>query len=517
MAGKKRKWVFAGILLLFTAGILILICRHWQKNPGMEKTQETETEAKEEKPEIDTIVMTYQTLEISKTDDLDRVLEEINKISREEIGVEVELKVSSATDSFTDYPLWISQGDRIDLMILNYQDITGYIKTGMIQPLDDLLDRYGAGIKKIIADGEDVTQGSVFQGKAYGVTNVYESNWTGGGLWISGEVIDAAGISYQEDHIYSLTEIDRILKKLKAKYPGCYPLGQITSGTTSTTYSYYCGMDENISGGYGTGVLKDGKICDFYETEDYYNFLMQMRDWYEKGYIFPDGAFTDESQKDLFQAGMILSKPFISEPGMADELMCDDLVCLKTTEVYYNERDEKSGFWVIPSTSGNPEAAMKFLNLMLTDVRIGNLFTWGIEGEHYVVSDDGTINYPDNTDITTVSYCNPMGLYGDYSQIYRMQSRERREELEKYAKKVTARDEIYEDFVYDKTNVADKAVVVQSVLKKFIPVLESGSVDLEIYYPKFIEELKQAGMDEIIEDKQRQLDEYLAKEKDSGQ
>ena len=517
MAGKKRTWIFAGILLLMAAGILILFGRRWQQNLKPEKTQEMESETKEEEPEIDTIVMTYQTLENSKTDELDRVLEEINRISREEIGVEVELKVSSAVDSFTDYPLWISQGDRIDLMILNYQDITGYIKTGMIQPLDDLLDRYGDGIRKIIADGEDITQGSVLQGKTYGVTNVYESNWSGGGLWISRENLEAAGISYQEGHIYSLTEIGQILEQLKEQYPDCYPLGQITSYTTATTYSYYCGVEGSLSGGFGTGVLKDGKICDFYETEDYYDFLMQLHDWYEKGYIFPDDAFTDESQMELYQAGIILSKPFISEPGMADELMSDDLVCLKTTQVFYNERHEKSGFWVIPSTSGNPEAAMKFLNLMLTDVRIGNLFSWGIEGEHYIVNEDGTINYPDNTDITTVSYYNPMALYGDYSQIYRMQSKERGEELEKYAKEVTSQEKLYEDFVYDKTEVADKQILVQSVLQKYIPVLESGSVDPEIYYPKFIEELKQAGMDEIIEDKQRQLDEYLAGKKDGGQ
>lgn len=514
MAGKKRKWVCAGILLLASAGFLILADRNREQQLRSDKAQETEGA---EEAEIDSIVMTYQTLDISKTDDLGQVLEEVNRISREEIGVEVELRVSQAVDSYTDYPLWISQGDTIDLMILNYQDITGYIKTRMIQPLDDLLYRYGDGIRKIIADREDLTQGSVFQGKTYGVTNVYESNWSGGGLWVSEEILEAAGISYQEEHIYSLEEIDHILKQLKAQYPDSYPLGQLTSGITATTYMYYCGIEGNISGGFETGVVKDRKICDFYETEAYHDFLIQMHSWYEKGYIFPDAAFTDESQSELYRAGIILSKPFISEPGMADELMDDGLVCLKTTEVFYNERSEKSGFWVIPSTSGNPEAAMKFLNLMLTDVRVGNLFRWGIEGVHYIVNEDGTIEYPENTDSTTVSYYNPMSLYGDYSKIYSMQSKERREELEKYAKYATVAEKNYEAFVYDKTEVADELVMVQSVLKKYIPVLESGSVDLEIYYPKFIEELKQAGMDEIIEDKQRQLDEYLAEEKDGVQ
>lgn len=497
--------------MLFAAGLAALGFGDSGQNTKVEKVSEKETETSSE---ITHIVMTYQTLAMSRTDDLDEVVEAVNQIAREEIGVEVELKVDLATDSFTDYPLWISQGEPIDLMILNFQDITGYIKTHMILPLDGLLNIYGDGISQIIAAGDNLTQGSVFQGKTYGVTNIFESKRSGGGLWISEKLLKEIGFSYQEDHIYSMEEIDHILEKLKKKYPDSYPLGQITTGITATTYTYYYENRWNISGGYGTGVVKDGKICDFYETEDYYNFLIQMRQWYEKGYIFPDAAFTDESQRNLYNAGIILSKPFISEPGMADELSSDDLVCLKTTAIWQNERGEKSGFWVIPSTSKNPTAAMKFLNLMLTDTRIGNLFKWGIEGEHYEVNEDGTVRYPEGTDSTTVGYYNPLALYGDYSKIYGMQSKERREELEKYAKYVTPAEKIYENFVYDKTGVADKLVMVQEVLQKYLPVLESGSVDLDIYYPKFIEALDQAGMKKIIEDKQRQFDEYLSEETD---
>lgn len=150
-------------------------------------------------------------------------------------------------------------------------------------------------------------------------------------------------------------------------------------------------MTGTFPGGFTTGILKDGRICDFYETEEYYQFLLQLREWYEKGYIFPDAAFTDETQAELYQAGLILSKPFTSMPGMADELMADDPVCLKTTDIWKGERGERAGFWVIPVTSKNQAAAMKFLNLMLTDTRIGNLFSWGIEGKHYVVKEDGTV------------------------------------------------------------------------------------------------------------------------------
>ena len=523
MAGKKRNWICAGILVLFVAGISLYASGSFQdwKQKG-DTAAEPQKEAveqateEEENTEVTHIVMTYQTLgQQSRLDDLDEVVEAINEISRKEIGVEVELKVSEAIESYTDYPLWISQGEPIDLMILNYQDITGYIKSHMVVPLNTLLDSYGSGIRKIIESGDDLTQGSVYQGKIYGVTNVSGTNTSGGGIWISEQVLHSVGVSFDENHIYSLNELDEIFGRLKKRYPDSYPLGQITAGTTATTYMYYCENEWNLSGGFGTGVLQDGKICDFYETEEYYNFLLKLREWYEKGYIFPDAAFTDEGQAELYQAGFILSKPFSSMPGMEGDLKADDLVCLKTTEIWNGERGEKSGFWVIPSTSRNQVAAMKFLNLMLTDTRIGNLFKWGIEGEHYIVKEDGTIAYPDGQSAATVGYRNPMGLYGDYTKIYEMQSQKEKEELKKYRKQIRTRENQCEGFIYDKTNVADKLVMVQEVLKEYLPVLESGSVDLGIYYPKFIEALNQVGMRDIIEDKQSQFDAYLA-EKEMG-
>ena len=97
-----------------------------------------------------------------------------------------------------------------------------------------------------------------------------------------------------------------------------------------------------------------------------------------------------------------------------------------------------------------------------------------------------------------------------------MQSKEEKEELDKYVRQTRIRKNQYEGFVYDKTNVADKLVKVQEVVQEYIPVLESGSVDLELYYPEFINALNQAGMRDIIEDKQSQFDAYLAEEEMDG-
>ena len=60
--------------------------------------------------------------------------------------------------------------------------------------------------------------------------------------------------------------------------------------------------------------------------------------------------------------------------------------------------------WTIPENSAYPEKAMQFLNLLYSDPDIINLLAYGIEGEDYVVHDDGRISYPDGVDATNVGY-----------------------------------------------------------------------------------------------------------------
>jgi len=50
------------------------------------------------------------------------------------------------------------------------------------------------------------------------------------------------------------------------------------------------------------------------------------------------------------------------------------------------------------------------------------------------------------------------------------------------------------------------------VLSLYLPALESGSVDLDIYYPEFIDALENAGINDVIADKQVHFDAWLAEQ-----
>jgi len=65
-------------------------------------------------------------------------------------------------------------------------------------------------------------------------------------------------------------------------------------------------------------------------------------------------------------------------------------------------------------------------------------------------------------------------------------------------------------FTFDSSSVKNEYTAVNNVISQFYGALECGSVDPEVELPRFIQALKEAGIDTIIAEKQRQLDAWLA-------
>lgn len=470
---------------------------------------------------ITKIIMTYQTMGLSHLEDLRKVEAAINEISVAEIGVAVEFKTVDAVEAFTAYSSWISNGQTIDLMVLNYQDILGYISKEMLYPIDGLLEQYAPGIRKTMAEGYKLSEGSVVDGKTYGMVSVPQCAGSGGGLWIPKRYLEEVDFDFQEKKIYSMDELDRLFALLKEKYPDKYPLGQITSIDVSSTMSFYQKLGDTLGTGLSSGgIIEEGsnRVENIFATEQYYRFLQYLRKWYKLGYIYPEAATTNATKHDLAQSGIILTYPLSSSPGIiGDDAFGEETVCLRTTSINSGAQYSKAGFWTIPVTSSSPEAAMKFLNLMLSDERITNLLAWGIEGEHYVFVDreQGIIDYPEGIDSSNITYLNPLGLYGDKRKQYVLKSEDLREIQEAYSQEALDNPSGIRGFIYSPSNVESQLDMLEAIVAQYVPILESGSVDLDVYYPAFLEALEKAGIDEVIADKQQQLDAWLAQQENS--
>ncbi|MFR6331941.1 MAG: DUF3502 domain-containing protein [Eisenbergiella sp.] len=68
-------------------------------------------------------------------------------------------------------------------------------------------------------------------------------------------------------------------------------------------------------------------------------------------------------------------------------------------------------------------------------------------------------------------------------------------------------------FVFDRTLIAEEYAQVKEIISEYAPGLEFGVLDPETTLPVFQQELRDAGIDRILSEKQKQLDRWL-QEKD---
>lgn len=509
-----KKWGFA----LLCAGILCLFaCGREEKDNG--QSGEKEASSGEEREVAsgltpEKVVMTYQVTRDSIIDELEDVERAVNEISVPAIGVEVEFKIIDAQEAFSRYPLWISNKEPVDLMVLNYQDITRYVDRGMLRSLDDILYEHGADIRSVSQKRYDLTQGAVLDHFTYGVSAAQAYPEGGMGIILPKRYVEETGLSYDPSHVYTLEELTGWFAALKRLYPDRYPLGLVTAGNTYSIQSYFIEVGEGVAGESTSGNLLDPlemRIYDRYASEAYEAFLSCVRQWYESGYLYTDGALTDYTLDELVSLGKICAYPSLSTPeSIENGYFSEEMACLRTTEVFVSAQHSKAGFWVIPSTSEHAEAAMKFLNLMYADSSVTNLIQWGIRDRHYEVTDEenGLIAWIGGA---PSGYYNPLGLYGDQNKVYEMCSLEAKRQREAYGGEAVRRESATEGFTYSSAKVSRELDEIQKVITKYVPILESGSVDPEKYYPEFLEELQQAGMDRVVADKQQQLDAWLGR------
>ncbi len=167
----------------------------------------------------------------------------------------------------------------------------------------------------------------------------------------------------------------------------------------------------------------------------------------------------------------------------------------------------------IPATCKDPIPALKVLNLMYSDPNFINLIDWGIEGEHYVRVEgtENCITYPEGVNADNSGYA--MAASWEFGSemlayVWENQGDDYHENMIKFND--SARKSKALGFVFDSTPVKTEVAALNNVLNEYRLGLENGEMDPDVYLPKFQEALRDAGIDKVIAEKQKQLDEWAS-------
>lgn len=465
----------------------------------------------------DKIVYAYASFNnIPETETLDTVEEEINKITREKIGVEVELMPLGIADYSSKVSLSLQGGDQIDVFE-SLGDFNTSVSSGMAYDLTELMDTCAPETKELL--GEDILNACVKDAKLYGIPSYKPYALTPMVIYKQ-EIADELGIDMtQVKSVYDLTDV---LRKVKEAYPDMAPLVPVQQGTSGINLTI--GNVDYLTDDYYSpkGILlgDDMMVQDYYGTEEFANASTLVRTWYNEGLILQDAATTTSTATELMSADnsfcYVAAYSYPTEDTAASlepQVGGTPLGAVQIGDAYLDTTSVNALSWMVSSTSKAPEAALKFLNLTFTDKDIINLLIYGIKDRDYVASEDGSVSYPEGQDASTVPYTAQLscGTLGNFFMMYQMGSANPEslvweEEQNQQAKKSPAMG-----FTFDSSSVKTEYTAVTNVIQQYLPGLLCGSIDTETALPEFRGKLAAAGLDTIIAEKQKQLDEWLAK------
>ena len=466
--------------------------------------ENTAANADKEEPYTVTIYAPYD----ASTEECEAVSEKVSEITRELINCDVQLIRGVTKDQLN---LALTSGEKLDLFFaFPWQvSLSSMVASNEVVAMDDLLATYAPETKGSISE-EDWACVTV-NGSIYGIP-MNKDKARARGFEMNKQIADELGLDYSKPVSYA--ELEDMLRKVKEAYPDIYPCVPNGGSMNFPTWS------SDVLGD-SLGVLENclndsTEVVNLFETESFREYCSYIYKWVQEGLMMPDGANTDESYATYIGSGVGFGTFTPLKAGFEAEETRKCGVEIATVQLYdaHSTTSMVNACWSIAGNSEKPEKAMEMLNLMYTNPDISNLFINGIEGNNYqfVDKENKIIDYVDGVDASTTNYSvvgwawpNEQITYvwnGDESNVWN--------ELSKF--NASAKASPAKGFVFNNEEVLNEVTACNNVIEKYQNGLITGCLNPEEAIPKMTGELKVAGIDTIIAEKQKQLDAWLAQQ-----
>ncbi|MDR1175494.1 MAG: ABC transporter substrate-binding protein [Treponema sp.] len=408
--------------------------------------------------------------------------------------------------------LMVSGGEKLDLIPVWGTDMSNDIAQGKILPLTPYLDTVMAGTKEIM---KDYLVATTYREDVYGVPTLRDMA-AAFGICMREDIMTKYG--YKIEDIKTPADLEAMFIDIAPKEPELYMFYTQGNGNDIIEQMLH---DWDPLGNDAYGVLMNYgqeeplKVVNLFDTPEYEGHARLLRKWYLNGWIVPDA--TTNPQGGPVQVGAEKLFGFASnlKPGFdAQSTLAAGGV--KMVQSSFKPQLSHSQYialinWCIPMTCKNPEKTAQFLNLLFTDPVVFNLINWGIEGRHYVKMNDHIITYPEGVTAETTGYnMNLTWFYGNSLIGYMWEGNDYdvNDQMREFNR--TAIFSKATGFNFDTTPVRNAITSVTNVVNEYRLAMGAGMLDVDENLPKFRAALKAAGIDEIVAEKQRQLDAWLA-------
>lgn len=445
-----------------------------------------------------------------------KVEEAINEYLKDKINAKIDLNVIDWGQWDNKINLAIAGREPMDILFTaSWNGHSNNVAKGAFLALNDpngkygnLLEKYGQGIIETLPPA--FLAGAKINGFNYGIPTNKELAEQGGVIYRT-DIADELGLTAQLDAVKTIKDLEPILAEVKAKKPELVPLYMKDGENFNSHYfaKYDALGDTSIEGvimktGTETTVKPRNEFPVYKET------LAVTRDFFQKGYINRDAATAQLAPQDAMKAGNVFMGVFPLKPGKDAEVATVANLQGKLKQIEMTERTVSTGETAgsmlgITTTSANPERAMMFINLLHTDKQLNNLLNFGIEGDHFTRNGEiitATANTPNYA-------LGAAWMFGSQFLNYVWDNEDPNKwELFK-AFNTDAKNSPALGFTFNAEAISSQASVLANIRKEYDPGLDTGSID-PAKADEFFKKMNDNGLKDIIAEKQKQLDAFLA-------
>ena len=464
------------------------------------------------------------------TDD-SAVMEKVNEYLKEKLNVTLEPIWGTWGDFDNNAVLSLQGGDDVDIYFTcswSADEYNKFARDGywvrLDNPDNNLIDQYGSEIWNTLPD--ILKNGATINGAdGFGVYALpgYKDCATQNCWDVNVDLLKKYGYTIDDIKNADYYSFGDILKTVKeGEGDDFYPLlvegavlermatnSIIVTGDSGTgnMLSLYLNPDDvtQPNATYGT------KIYNKFATDDFKKFVDQTREYFKAGYIDP-GCGNANQANDLRLSKQKTGEYLIGTQSYAlgYELQASqergfEVAMVPTTDAYVDTTASQGAMMAISTASKNPERAMMLLNLLNTDPYLMTLLNYGVEGTHYTL-EDGLVKFTDersnyqpwtngmgNVTILPATVDQGADFWTEFKDYYGS------------AKEIPSLG-----FAFDQTNVSTEIGSLANVVAEYMLPLCTGTVDPNEKLPEFLDKLSKNGIDTVIDEANKQLDEFMA-------
>lgn len=446
--------------------------------------------------------------------DLGMVQDAVNEITVPEIGVEVEFMTVPIMDQATKLGLLVSSGEQIDLVCSGLLTNPATLQSqGLLTDITEYVEASDVLSKK----AEGIIDACKIDGKIY----AYPGS-TACGVQVTYFYDKDLAEQYNiqlPDKLETADDWEGLFKQVIDSGMTQYPVSLGDGVACEYEWADFDALGDNSYDSYG--VVMDNNpdvVVNYFATDEYKAKCKMHRDWYTNGYCVQDSISNGYSTTDTMSQGQIFGFVSNGGTGMSDaywsKITGKNIASIPMSDITTSASDVVNFSWGVSSTCENPEKVVKFLELLYSNADLANIMNYGIEGTHYVTTEGSRIiDYPEGIDAGTCGYGNFVGSYGDTAQIY-----QRKPLTEEFVNSISkwmypeAKSSKYLGYTFDPSKVSTQVASVTAVISEYAPSLECGVVEPDKMIDEFNQKLEAAGINEIIEENQAQLDAWLAQQ-----